>query len=161
MAYYHPCKSCTHAKTGCDKRDQMRASLKGLGVTSVKFKCQQRMPRFKMGQRVRFDWTHYDDDSNEAIMTSFTGTIAYEKRGKLRFVIRVDQEESAEELHPKYVFRNGGDVVAIKPDDIKLLDEPYRHICAECLAYQGETDRCNRSEYFITPVGCLTLEATS
>lgn len=49
---YRTCQGCTHEKHPCAARDALRAKLKGIGVTSIKWKCADRVSRFNVGDAV-------------------------------------------------------------------------------------------------------------
>lgn len=49
---YRTCIGCISEKQPCQARDKLRATLKGLGVTSIKWKCRARWPRFEVGDPV-------------------------------------------------------------------------------------------------------------
>ena len=170
MAYFYPCKNCAFEKVACEKRDAMRASLKGLGVTSVKFKCALRRPLFEPGQRVCFEWTlyHGGDDIYHDVTSEklvFRGTVAGEAKRGLRVTVRVDQHHDSYDYDPKEIFQNGGDAVNVKPSDLSKLAEPARAMCPSCLKYEGETGRCQahfgRGWDRYVPDGCFDAKATT
>ena len=141
----------------------MRSAISGLSVTSIKFKCEARQPRFTAGQRVRFGWTIYpDDEDSEVYETTFDGTVIREKRGNLRFIVRVDQTGKYYDFEPKYVFKS--DVISVRPDHMAALNEPRILFCPECFKYTGEEGRCHAnpsSDYLdnYIPKGCLEHKA--
>lgn len=55
MTTYLTCRGCISDKTKCEHRDAMRDRLKGLSVTSLKWKCAARAPRFVPGDPVWAD----------------------------------------------------------------------------------------------------------
>lgn len=149
MTYYHNCKNCAVDKAKCVRRAELKAALKGLSVTSVKFACPDRKQLFQRGDRVAFSWSHWDfkrlDDYGEAIedVLSFRATVVREVRTK--FVLRVDQDAVPSTLddvfyEPSAVFKNGGRAIKMMPQKLTLLDEPSRNICADCLVYEGEEE---------------------
>ena len=148
MAYLYPCRNCTLSKLLCTKRDELRKAIKGLGVTSAKFKCEDRKPAFASGQRVSFCWTLYGEDDGygygfgDDLSVEFVGTIIAEVRNGHKFTVRVDAEGEFYDVKPAETFRNGGDVVNVRASDITAIDEPSRTFCADCLQYEGETGRC-------------------
>lgn len=61
MTAYLTCRGCASAKVKCEHRDAMRDRLKGLSVTSLKWKCAARVPRFVPGDPI---WaTTWDGES--------------------------------------------------------------------------------------------------
>jgi hypothetical protein len=49
---YRTCQGCVLEKELCDARDAVRLRLKGLGVTTIKWKCAERVDRYKIGDPV-------------------------------------------------------------------------------------------------------------
>ena len=145
MTYYSTCLNCAVDKTTCAKRIAISSGIKGLGITSAKFRCAARVSRFKPGQRVEFDWRYYaDDGSNEGYTTTFVGTVMHEKAGNKRFAVRVDQDGEYYDFKPADILKNA-EFISVRPDDMRLLDEPDRVICPLCARYDegdGERERC-------------------
>ena len=52
MTYYHACVGCAHDKATCDAFAAFKEKIKGLGLTSVKWRCPERVDRFHVGQPV-------------------------------------------------------------------------------------------------------------
>lgn len=158
MTYYHKCKNCAVYPASCERRQNIKASIRGLGLTSVKFACPDRLPLFHAGQRVEFDWSYWDDSArdiygecDEDVLT-FSGTVVCENESARRFVVRVDQgavQSSVEpevSYYPKDVFKNGGFAVKVRPQNMRTLSEQSKDICPDCLGY-GVSERCQASEY--------------
>ena len=59
---YRTCVGCIQQGQPCETRDKLRDKLKGLGVTSIKWKCSARVARLKRGDAV---WAYTIDGSNE------------------------------------------------------------------------------------------------
>lgn len=166
MAYLYPCKNCIFEKVDCDKRTAMRVAFKGLGVTSAKFKCDNRTPLFSSGQRISFVWTVYDDCHEEdgafdPDQTVFYGTVYGEAKSGLRFIVRVDQESEFYDYKPSEIFRNGGFAVKVKPSDMCVTDEPPQPMCETCMKYEGEQGLCHRNRDYQNPHGCLETSHVS
>ena len=52
MTAYRTCIGCIHQGAPCEARDRVRATLKGFGVTSIKWRCPDRQPRYRVGDPV-------------------------------------------------------------------------------------------------------------
>lgn len=52
MTYFHACVGCAHDKATCNAFLTFKENLKGLGITSVKWRCAERRDRFHIGQPV-------------------------------------------------------------------------------------------------------------
>lgn len=69
--YLRPCRNC-HKLHNCKRKEDMHRSIKGLYITSVKFKCREFESFFEIGQRVsvllglRFE---FFDDEKEVYAT--------------------------------------------------------------------------------------------
>jgi len=169
MAYYHPCKNCAVNIYACERRAQVREAIAGLHVTSVKFRCADRKPMFRSGQRVKFAWSHWEqsdyDGSGCENKLVFSGTVVAEKATK--FIVRVDDvdgiavDDNYESMNPRDVFNNKRLVVKVKPCDMVALDEPDRPMCESCLAYDAEEARSSCHGFnggawdVYHPPGCL------
>jgi len=149
MAYYRTCKGCALEKLPCKRREQIRTSLAGLSVTSVKFRCTTRAPLFIMGQRVSFPWRvfgepdpHGDADEAQAV---FHGTIAWEAP-PTKFVVRVDTgkcqsiSDDWDVVDASSVFQNESLIVKVRSADLTCIDQPSRTLCMSCLRYDGESE---------------------
>ncbi len=142
MTYYHPCKNCAVSAQACPRRLQIKSAISGLSVTSLKFKCEIRQPRFEAGQRVSFKWKVYettqiaqDDFETESFEVWFRGTVAWEKSNRLRFVVRVDADQDSNGIYPTDVFKNDNLIVSVRPDDMRAINECSKSMCPNCLAY--------------------------
>lgn len=144
--YYHPCAGCKVDKDKCNRRSEIRSAIAGLSVTSIKFKCEDRVPLFRSGQRVTFFWTVYsvecDYYADDPDVTQFNGTIIRETKSPWKYAIRVDQDADDYDFAPKDVFKGGGFAVNVRTSDILAIDEPDRKFCPSCLKYQGEDGLC-------------------
>jgi len=137
---YAPCFNCAADKSTCPRREGVRKGIAGLGVTSVKFKCTTRVPRFHVGQRVEFDWRYFDEDGRgDGYTATFNGTVMREKTGNKRFSIRVDQDGEYYDLKPADIFKSP-EFISVRPDDMRALDEPNRPLCPNCAAYDDADD---------------------
>ena len=169
MPYYHKCRNCAVDTSTCQRRQAIRSAIKGLGLTSIKFQCLDRKPLFRVGQRIEFDWAHYDESARDYYGEvvpddlKFRGTVASENEDKGTFVVQVDQDPVQSNIEfpdltytPNQVFKNGGFAVRVKPASMRAIDEPDREICPDCLAYDvGE--RCFMSEYCRPSSGALCM----
>ena len=164
MAYYKPCKNCAVDKTTCSRRAEIAKAVSGLSVTVVNFRCADRMPMFRNGQRVSFNWTSWEsgdgDYEDHGLGLIYHGTVI-EEHG-LRFIVRIDDASSAdaEKIEARDTFRSKNLVIKVKPADMRALDEPSRQLCPLCSAYDGESDRCQGwgdpgSLHSFWPDGCL------
>lgn len=78
VTFYHACTGCVLQGKPCDSRDAVRARLKGIGVTSIKWRCWARSDRFKVGDPVwalTVDGGVVSGDEGEPIRDHFPGTV--------------------------------------------------------------------------------------
>lgn len=140
MGYFATCLNCAADKSTCARLAEIRQAIKGMSITSVKFKCAERVSMFRRGQRVQFDWRYYDDDrSGEGYTATFYGTIMREKPGNKRFSIRVDQDHEDYDLKPSDILKSP-EFTSVRPADIQPIDEPDKPMCYLCSAYREEVD---------------------
>ena len=62
MAVYRTCTGCLFADGPCAERDKMRAKIAGMGITSLKWKCGWRRPKFSAGEPVHISMITYGDE---------------------------------------------------------------------------------------------------
>lgn len=78
MTFYRACVGCTLQGQPCGARETMRARIKGLSVTSVKWRCTSRESRFVVGELV---WAHTVDggqvsgEEGEPIFADFPAVV--------------------------------------------------------------------------------------
>lgn len=133
MTYFRPCFNCAIPRKECDTAKRMTAGLRGLGVTSVKFNCPDRKPKFAPGQRVSVTWTVFppdyefgDDYADEA----WPATVSCESGNK--FVIRVDDVPSDFETPAREYIKSANLYCKVSASKLKPLDEPAQPICKRC-----------------------------
>lgn len=51
MTYMKPCRGCPE-NNACARQDNLRAKIKGVGLSAVTFRCPDLIARFPIGQRV-------------------------------------------------------------------------------------------------------------
>lgn len=156
MTHYATCTNCAVDKATCARRKQITDGLRGLSVYSLKFRCADRKALFHAGQRIKFDWTYWDD-CNEGYPVTFNGTVVREVGTK--FVVQVDDaRDDCHEIEAKDVFTKT-DVLMIKvrPADMRALNEPDRRVCESCFEIEGGEPRCYWQDgpWRVTPDGCI------
>ena len=74
MTVYRTCAGCIVEGQPCERRDALKKAIQGLGITSAKFKCQDRRDRYASGDPV---WARlfagYGDE--EARYDTFSGVV--------------------------------------------------------------------------------------
>jgi hypothetical protein len=120
-----PCLRC-HQREGCVRRDEMRAKLRGTGVTTASFKCPERLRGLEPGRRV--DVTihgaeigqRYDGDRIIGIAIQRGTVVCPSHKSPWKIVVRLDVtcDPDHERLYVK-----------VWPDNCAPLDE-VRALCA-------------------------------
>ncbi|WP_298164997.1 hypothetical protein [Novosphingobium sp.] len=162
MTSYSTCINCAADKATCERREQVRAAIKGSGITSVKFKCDKRQSMFHVGQRVAITW-EVSTEADYSLDETWPGTVVRENG--TRFVVAVDDVPSDEGTPARDYIRNDRLFVKVSPQRLRALDEPDRPICNFCERAPSVGEACkdfdrdlwsHNSGY---PSGCLLGES--
>jgi len=62
---YRSCLGCELYRQPCGERDRVREQIRGLGVTSIKWRCKQRTPIIDAGDPVWVDTVNGSDDYDD------------------------------------------------------------------------------------------------
>jgi hypothetical protein len=143
MANYNTCIGCTIDKTKCTKRAEIKGAIAGLSVTTIRFKCEERVSLFQPGDRVTTRWFHYNsyEDVDEY---EFDGTVIQETYDR-KFIVKIDAGQKCIDY-----FRNDNLIVKVKRTYIQKLDEPSIIICKDC-----EAGPCVAGDLILTSHNCL------
>lgn len=85
------CFGCIHHGNPCVERDALKASLRGLGVTSIKWKCRARKSQFEIGDPVWVDTVESyqsQGEYDERYRADFPGHVVRVMGGKALVYIR-------------------------------------------------------------------------
>lgn len=170
MAYLANCTNCLFAKGECVRRDALRAGLKGLSVTSVKFICRDRKPMFAVGQRVSVmrpvsDPGNGDWGTDAITNESWPATVVAER--DRRFQIIVDDVQSDHDTPARAYIKNESLYAKVRAWRLTPLDEQPREVCGACQvvrAPDGLIGNCfgyEDGEYSHYPAGCLKAPQVS
>lgn len=130
-----PCHGCPF-REGCELRDEFRARARGVGASSITFRCGRLADLLRPGSRVVITapvigTTYgYDEKEHEVCVDRLQVKATVTKLdGQGRFACVVDPgqliDEEGEPVADKYRFRKLAPVSRIK----RLLDEPAFPIC--------------------------------
>ncbi|MBY0394555.1 MAG: hypothetical protein K2Q27_14970 [Novosphingobium sp.] len=161
MTSYTTCINCAADKQACERRNAVRAAIKGAHITSVKFRCTDRQSMFHPGQRVGITWTAGNGDYE--LDETWPGTVIRESG--TRFLIAIDDVPSDEGTPARSYIRNERLFVKVSPSRLQLLDEPDRRICKFCERAPATGDACIDRDTDIWsfnsgfPLGCMLKEA--
>ncbi len=142
--FYRTCKNCAFDPRSCDRRATIEAGVRGLGLTGVKFRCDQRQPFFRPGQRVgvtwkfvlpEWEWNYEEGMSAE----TWPATVVAETRRGFRIV--VDDVPSDGDTPARDYIKNESLYCNVTAGRLEALDEPGRAVCGHC----GSADNGNGS----------------
>lgn len=158
MAAYPTCNGCAIDKASCARRNSLRSAVKGLGLTSVRFKCADRVSLYQPGERVSVTWPVLFDD--EWTNETWPATVIQDAADG-KFVIRVDNVDSDYETPASEYMKNASRFAKVSKAKLAKLDEPARNICASCGAYTAEeiAAECYSVAHWNEPTGCLKFAA--
>ena len=130
---YLTCRNCAVDRSTCERRAHVRAGIRGLGLTSIRFRCDARVPLYRPGQRVEVTWKYYppDWDHYEGYsLETWPATVVHES--KKGFVIAVDDVASDNDLPAREYIKNENLYCNVVAGKLKALDEPDRRTCEVC-----------------------------
>jgi hypothetical protein len=128
--FVKPCKNCPHTNNGCEIKAAKLVALRGLGVTSLHFRCARYLAEFPAGQRVEFELrvpmgeTGWETDVEETMR----GTVMRPFRGGV--LVWVDDDDDAEHDPPT---RNP---IRLFPNRLRVIDGT-RALCPDCKQPEG------------------------
>lgn len=134
MTAYRTCHNCRVDRATCPRLSAIKTQVAGLNLTSVKFKCADRVPLYAPGDRVMVTWTvslgDYPDEANDEM---WPATVVGEKGSQ--FIICVDDVDSDEGTPAKSYVHN--DTLYAKASANRLAvmtggDNAPRSVCGLC-----------------------------
>lgn len=130
---YLTCRNCAVDRNTCARRAEVRAGIKGLGLTSIRFRCDLRQPLYRPGQRVAVTWKYAppDWDWHDGLsLETWPATIVQEtKKG---FLIAVDDVPSDNDLPAREYIKNDSLYCNVTAGKLAPLVEPDRRTCGYC-----------------------------
>lgn len=116
--YLKPCRNCPHnIRPECELKAEKRRRWKGLGLTSVNFKCDKRLSLLGGGQRVEFRLDSVVGDLR------LHGTVMRSHGTKL--LVWVDDNDD-------YADCSNHNPIVIAPNRLTPLDGALVPLCTEC-----------------------------
>jgi hypothetical protein len=159
MAYFRTCFNCATPRSECATAKRLSALIKGLGLTSVAFKCLNRTPKFRAGQRVSVSWMVHDGGGYDEMpwnLETWPATVSAEVSNK--FIILVDDVDSDCGTPARSYVKSANLYCKVSASKLKALDEPDREFCRRCGDIeQGGYPNC----YALNGDGELLLAAPS
>lgn len=159
MTSYQTCLGCGVDRNSCQIRASIRAGIKGLGLTSIKFNCGDRVSIFQPGERVFVKWNIPDYDDCDCYGHAswqeniWPATVVQETVDR-KFVIKVDDVLSDEDMPAKEWIKNHNLFCKVRRSKLSKLNEPQRPICENCLE-PVDSDGICRSSLCLQIANCL------
>lgn len=140
MAAYRTCLNCAHAPNECATRDRIKQAIAGLSVTYLKFRCPDRAPIYRVGERVSVTWpvcveAGYCDHPGDWNLETWPATVIKEIGSK--FLICVDDVDSDLETPARSYIQNENLYCKVSASRLARLDEPKRAVCGLCGLVEG------------------------
>jgi hypothetical protein len=130
---YLTCRNCGVDRNSCQRRAQIRAAVKGLGLTAIKFRCGDRRPMYRPGQRVEVTWKYCPEDwSYEEGMSLETWPATVVQETKKGFLIVVDDVLSGNDLPAREYIKSDSLYCNVASGKLSPLDQPDRRTCEYC-----------------------------
>jgi hypothetical protein len=147
---YRTCFGCKRAAAECERRQEVREAISGLGVTSIRFTCQAREPLFSPGDDVIVTWPMSFDGYGEAEDVPFMATVIGETRsGKYRIRVHpgpcLDDEEDIEA--PQDLRSDGH--ARVSASRLRPAGGPRRRVCTTCGEIPGVTSDCLNGQSYL------------
>jgi hypothetical protein len=150
---YRTCTGCVFGTGYCHAREVVKAHVKGIGVTSLKWRCEYRRPVYQPGDAVWANlFTGWEDGGDswgreEQAFAEFPGVVIRVKGSKA--VVFIEPGASSEcEQYDFEPLKNGNGYVKIPLIRTRKRDALREHVCDCCgqvvrLKGHHEEYRCN------------------
>lgn len=134
---YQTCRGCAHGAGFCQAREDVKAHVRGIGVTSIKWKCRWRRPVYQPGDAVwanLFADTEPDDDGwggDRSVFRDFPAVVIKVFGSKTLLFV----EPGAFDEYEEYQFapaKGGNGHVKIPLIRTRRRDAIRESICAGC-----------------------------
>lgn len=128
MTFYRSCTGCIAQGQRCATRDALRKQIKGLGITSIKWRCDDRKPKYQVGDPV---WVDTIADLSDAdYREEFPGVVV--DADGARPLVFIDPGSKSIDDTPFVPGGNGSGFCKIPLSRIKARDGDRQAICRSC-----------------------------
>lgn len=134
---YQTCFGCVHGAGFCQERENVKALVKGVGVTSLKWRCKHRRPMYQPGEAVWANiFTGWEDRGDswgreEQAFADFPGVVIRVKGSKAVVFIEPGVLSDCEEYNFE-PHNSGSGYVKIPLIRTKKRDAVREHVCPCC-----------------------------
>lgn len=133
---YRTCLGCKFEGLPCGERDVMRAKVAGLGITSVKWKCDWRRPAFKPGDLVTVCILMFEDPNDYGSYAlsfeNFDGIFIRDATGSTKKIVYIQPGTIGDEDSPFDPKGGGTGFCKLPRAYIKPRDGVPEHVCEYC-----------------------------
>lgn len=122
-----PCLHCCIKRT-CLKKQAIQDQVRGIKLTTISFRCDDRKKQFPLGCRVEYEFNGGSlSDYHSCSDMTIQGTVfRYDRKGKL--IVWLDETTPLKESI----------IVKLQPDLVTKLDEPLVRLCPDCGCPEGK-----------------------
>lgn len=137
MTVYRACWGCVSDGSTCPTRAAVRDQIRGLGVTSIKWRCKDRVPKFKIGDavwvRTVSDMASSIDDNGETIFGDYPGHVVDIRGSKILIHIPAGAFPRNEDDYPFSPSSHSGHGFCKVPfARVTARDSDREEICPQC-----------------------------
>lgn len=134
---YRTCTGCVHGAGACQARDIIKAHVKGIGVTSLKWRCAHRQPVYRPGDAVWVNlfvgWEDGGDSwgREEQAFAEFPGVVIRVRGSKAVIFIEPGVQSRCEQydFEPQ---KSGNGHVKIPLSRTRKRHAVREHVCPVC-----------------------------
>lgn len=150
---YRTCVGCVHGSGFCQERENIKAKVKGLAITSIKWKCRFKRPTFLPGEAVWVNvFVGMEDHGDswgreEATFAEFPGIIIEVKGSKAIAFIEPGVLDSGEEYNFEPMSHGSGHV-KITLARMRRREAIRENVCGFCkrvTRLAGHDDYCRNA----------------
>lgn len=144
---YRTCTGCVFGTGYCHEREAVKAQVKGLGVTSLRWKCKWKRLAYLPGDAVYVETIGYEPEGDEDVhIGMFPATVIQAKGSKLVcFIEPGTLDDSEVPFEPK---SHGNGHVKIPLSRVSHRDAIREYVCDSCsriTRLAGHEDYCRNA----------------
>lgn len=145
---YRTCFGCVHGSGSCQVRDQVKAQVAGLGVTSLKWKCKWKRLAFNPGDAVFVETIGFEPEGDEDVYVGeYPATVIQAKGSKLICFIEPGVTDAHHEIpfEPK---AHGNGHVKVPLSRVTKREGIRENVCGYCnriTRLVGHEDYCREA----------------
>ena len=142
---YGTCKGCLFEKTDCAERRRIGVKIKGLGITTMKWKCEWRKPAFSIGQPVSVTLIERTGYPEGDYLYDFDAFVIGMKGRRVQAYVPKNCQHI--ESPGDFEFKSGG-FVGLSMDHVRSREGMYEPVCEECRKthrLDGHEDHCRHA----------------